>query len=470
MVRTRDFTYTPRNVRPVQHPSPAVRYPIGSAQPYRQARARHLVTETSCELRRSQSTASSLAFPTCYLPLPIDWLIQHSVPTKDASVEETAAVSLISPIEFHIVRSYLERFGDLAILADVVGIAASSLDPAVLAAAADTINYHIRAFRAMGACENLFGRIAARYTALRTARFPERELLLSLQNLARVVQADSQLLQLLGNDLSRLDQKNSMAACSPASDNMGEVVQTGSYSDDEIERILSSGTSMDQQMMARVLRKIINNHHEQVHKGHTHFDSYPLWIHRLRSFDEPTFEMVTNEWLSSTLTAHQIDILRVALPILVGSGCVALHAFLDTLRAAVGNLKTTFSDAGVQAAIEGLRILLPCEILAASCPPQDAYRYRLEQRKLGARTQHSISEILGLLSTTSSNVIHDQISMLMDSGPMIALMKQWIVADPGSVSRLSRETKGSHITQLCNTLLDPFGTFRKYPDTPLKHN
>lgn len=406
--------------------------------------------------------------PTIKLELGI-WLrgnvasyaeVNERVPTKDPSVEETAAVSLISPLEFHIVRSYLERFGDLAILADVVGIAATSLDPSVLAAAADTINYHVKAFRAMGACDPLFGRIAARYAALRTMRFPERELLLSLSNLARVLHADGQLLQLLGYDLSRLDQKNSLAACSPASDNMGEVMQTSSYSDDEIERVLSSGTSMDQQMMARVLRKIINNHQEQVHKGQAHFESYPAWFHRLRSFDEPTFEMVTGEWLSSTLTAHQIDVLRVALPTLVGSGCVALQTFLDTLQASVARLKNSPTEIGVQAAVEGLRILLPCDTLAASCPPQDAYRYRLEQRKLGGRTQRCVGDIVGLLSANSSQTVQGQVSLLLMSEPMLALMKQSVVADPGNLSNLSRETKGLFVTPLLDVLLDPSGSFQ----------
>ena len=53
-------------------------------------------------------------------------------------------------------RSYLERFGDLAILADIVGIAISSLDPGVLAAAADTLNYHSKSFRAIGAFDPLY--------------------------------------------------------------------------------------------------------------------------------------------------------------------------------------------------------------------------------------------------------------------------------------------------------------------------
>ena len=74
-----------------------------------------------------------------------------SVPTKDPAVEETAAVSLITPHDFHTVRSYLEQFEDVPLLADVVNIVTSSLDPSVLASATDTMHYHLKAFRAIGA-------------------------------------------------------------------------------------------------------------------------------------------------------------------------------------------------------------------------------------------------------------------------------------------------------------------------------
>lgn len=86
-------------------------------------------------------------------------LTLYSIPTKDSSVEETAAVSLLTPWDFHTVRSYLERFGDLAILADIVGVATTSLDSSVLASAADTINYHARTFRAIGAFDPLLSLI-----------------------------------------------------------------------------------------------------------------------------------------------------------------------------------------------------------------------------------------------------------------------------------------------------------------------
>jgi mediator of RNA polymerase II transcription subunit 12 len=396
--------------------------------------------------------------------------VNERVPTKDPAVEETAAVSLLTSLEFHIVRTYLERFGDLAILADVVGIATSSLDAAVLAAAADTINYHFKVFRAMGACDPLFNRIAMRYAALRTIRFPERELLLSLSNLARVVQADGQLPQLLSYDLSRIDQKNSIAACSPASDNMGEVLQTGSYSDDEIERILASGTSMDQQIMARVLRKIISNLQEHVMKGSTTFESYPAWLHRLRSFDEATFDMVTNEWLSSTMSVSEVTPVQVTVPILVGAGCMSLSSVLETLRALVVNMKNHPSDIGFSRAVSVLQILLPHEDLVATCPPQDAYRYRLEQRRLcytstGLITS-CIADVVALGSALSSQKDHSQILGLMSSKPVICIMRHCLVADRGNLSKASRDAMGPYFKLLLHTLLDPSGRYQLQTKSP----
>ncbi|KAH7381682.1 hypothetical protein BKA66DRAFT_418843 [Pyrenochaeta sp. MPI-SDFR-AT-0127] len=438
--------------------------------------AKHLISQSLPALFSLCNTTPKYAdvrfeelSPTVRLELGI-WLrqqvahyaeVNEHVPTKDPSVEETAAISLVTPQDFHVVRSYLERFGDLAILADVVGVATSSLDPIVLCSAADTINFHMKTFRAIGAFDPLFGRIATRYAAIRTIRFPERELLLSLSNLARVARADGQLQQLLSYDLSRLDQKNSIAACSPASDNMGEVMLTGAYSDDEIERILSSGTSMDQQMMARVLRKIINNLEEHINKSHLYFDNYSVWFHRLRSFDEPTFDTVLNEWLNSCFLTHQGGIVQAALPTLVGSGCLAMSTFLEIFRACVTSLKNTPSEEGFYTSLRGLRALMPSDKLVESCSSQDAYRFRLEQHKLcqetGDRITQCIFDTVELASTIPNPTVQDQLLRFLSTKPVLSLAKQCIVSDPGYLSRLNRGVTRSYFKPLLDLLLDPVG-------------
>jgi mediator of RNA polymerase II transcription subunit 12 len=419
---------------------------------------------------RCSACRGARAVSSSYLPAGLE-LIGCSVPTKDASVE-IAAVSLISSYEYHVVRSLLEQSEDLAILADVIGITTSSLDPAVLASVADTLNYHLKALRAIGAFDPLFGRLAMRYAGLRTIRFPERELILSLQNLARIVQPDGQLLPLLTYDLSRLDQKNSIAACSPASDNMGEVMQhTGTYSDDEIERILSSGTSMDQQMMARVLRKIISNLEEHVGKGYLQFENYPAWFWRLRSFDEATFDVVLHEWLDSCLVACQLRTLRVAIPSLVASGCMTLSNFLDALRAAMAPSKRGQLVKPHTTAVEGLRILLPSEDLVESCSLQDAYRYQMERYKLcfesDTRIVHCIGEVTELVSSTSPYDNGQSLTNWLSSEPAVSIVKHHIVSNSECLPKTKLGQPNLGVTnepfrRLLNCLLDPTGRSRTF--------
>ena len=381
-------------------------------------------------------------------------------------------MSLISLQDFHTVRFYLERFGDFAILADVVGVATSSLDSAVLASATDTMHYHLKAFRAIGAFDFLFGRVVTRYAAIRTIRFPERELLLSLTGLVRAVHVDGQLLQLLNYDLSRLDQRNSIAACSPASDNMGEINQNiASHSDDEIERILSSGNSMDQQVMARVLRKITCNLKEHAGNSQLHSDSYSVWFHRLRSFDESAFDVVLNEWLASCLTTHQVEAARVVLPHLVASGCIALTSFLDILQAYVSKAKTGQPDMAFQTAVEGLESLLPSRELVSWCSLQDAYRYRLDQHKLcfetDARILRFVCEVVELAQSSPSQQLQAKLSHLLAGEPVLSILKHRVLASPGCVSELSsanlnRRAVDQFLQSSLSTILDPFGHLCKF--------
>ncbi|XPS71130.1 RNA polymerase II mediator complex subunit [Ascochyta lentis] len=393
--------------------------------------------------------------------------LNEHVPTKDPAVEETATVSLITPHDFHIVRSYLEQFEDLSLLADVVNIATSSLDPSVLASATDTMHYHLKAFRAIGAFDSLFGRVVTRYASIRTIRFPERELLLSLTNLTRTLQLDGQLLQLLNYDLSRLDQKNSMAACSPASDNMGEVMYSiSSNAEDEIERILSSGNSMDQQVMARVLRKITGSLQDCISKGIMQSDQCSSWFYRLRSFDDSTFDVVLNEWTNLCLVNHQVEILFLALPTLVGSGCMPLSGFLESLRAYVAKTATGQPEIAFRVASEGLYSLLPSDVLARTWSLSDGYRFRLEQRKLcyeaDARVLQFISELIELGTTLPAQKVGQQLSSLLSSRPVLDILKHYTLVDTTHLSQLSTGGSNGDLKRLYlkvpfGLLLDPHG-------------
>lgn len=419
----------------------------------------------SLDMPRSTSSESSCI--CCFAVA--NW---SSVPTKDPHVEETSAVSLITPYDFHTVRSYLEQFEDLPLLADVVNIVTSSLDPSVLASATDTMHYHLKAFRAIGAFDSLFGRVVTRYAAIRTVRFPERELLLSLLNLTRTLRLDDSLLQLLNYDLSRLDQKNSVAACSPASDNMGEVMYSNisSSPEDDIERILSSGNSMDQQVMARVLRKITGSLQDCFSKGLMQSDSYSSWFYRLRSFDDSTFDVVLNEWVNMSLVNHQVELLFLALPTLVGSGCMPLSGFLDSLRAYVGKTAPGQPEMAFRVALEGLQSLLPSDVVTGTWSPQDRYRYRLEQHNLcyeaDARVLHFIGELVELGTTLPTQKVGQPLRNLLSSNAVLAILKHYTLAGVASLSKLNAassngDLKRQYLKLSFSLLLDPAGEVGK---------
>lgn len=376
-------------------------------------------------------------------------------------------------------RTYVEQFDDLSILADIIGIVATSLDCNVLSAACDTLHYNYKAFRAIGAFEPLFEKIAMRYAAIRTVRSPERDLLISLSDLARTVRVDSQLTQLLAYDLSRYDQKNSLAACSPASDNMMEGVAATDM-EEEIERVLSSGTSMDQQMMSRVFGKIAAYLEEQLCKGSHHAENFSAWTYRLRSFEESTFDMILTSWVASLLISHQAQLLSAALPPLVASGCLSVSRFLRTVQECIRSRQSSQPGESIRIAVEGFDKILPSEHPTGPCHQQDLYRYRLEQSKFCQQREGGILEfiqdIVQLDLAATGHKDQDRLLQLFSSDRLLSVLKHFAIHDTQSVSTLiagdnQRPTHANHtpMKALLDRLLDPVGHLGKPPQSCLPY-
>ncbi|KAF2000788.1 hypothetical protein P154DRAFT_522377 [Amniculicola lignicola CBS 123094] len=393
--------------------------------------------------------------------------IMDRVPTKDPSVEESSPVCSLSVQDFHVARSYLEQFDDLSILADVIGLVATSLDSNVLTSAADTLHYHHKTLSAIGAFQPLFQKIAMRYAAIRTIRFPERELLGSLTELARVAKADSQLVQIIAYDFSRYELKNSMAACSPVSDTMVDVIHGGAIDTaDEIDRILSSGTNMDQQIMMRVFAKVAQTLEEQVGKDTLQSEQHASWFYRLRSFDEIAFDKILADWLSSLLMSHKLKLLLAALPPLVTSICLTLSQFFDIYRQVKDKQSVNNPDMCFRICVAVLDALLPSDRLPDVYQSQYAYRYRLEQHKFCLDGEGSILQIIKDLieygSSQSSPALPDRLSGLLASNRVRKVVRHFAVNNPqllstlfGIGSQYPSQMMYSHMKRLVDGLLDP---------------
>jgi mediator of RNA polymerase II transcription subunit 12 len=398
--------------------------------------------------------------------------MQYSVPTKDPNIKESGAVCRISAHDFHVVRSHIEAFSDLAILADVIGVVSTSLDCAVLTSAADTLHYHHQAFNAIGAFGPLFGKIAMRYAAIRTVRFPDCEMIISLTDLARIAHADPQLVQLLAYDMSHYEQKNSLAACSPASDNMADFgSDTAMTAEEEIDRILSSGTSMDRQIMSRVFIKIVQNLEEQIDKPSHQFKNHPIWLYRLRGFDETTFELILTEWLISLLLSHQVRLLAAVLPPLVSSGCMPLAKVSEIVKRCVSKWTASNPEEALRISIAGLDLLLPSEHLNCLCQPADAYRHRIEQHELcqnsEGRVLEAIHRMIELASTQPFSSVQTQFMGMLSSKRLLDVVRHFAVRDVQLLSTImgigkqsTTQTQRIHMKTLLDGLLDPTNHLR----------
>ncbi|CAI6335821.1 unnamed protein product [Periconia digitata] len=390
----------------------------------------------------------------------------NNIPTKDVAIEDSGDVCTISLSDFHVVRSYLENFEDHAILADIIGIVATTLDSNVLSAAADTLSYNIETFRAIGAFEPLFEKVAMRYAAIRTVQFPERDLLLSLTDLARNAHADPQLMQLLIYDLSRYDQRNSLAACSPASDSMADGIANLDV-EDEIERSLSSGTRMDQQMMARVFEKIVANLEDQLCKNVKPVENFPTWLYRLRSFEENTFEAILSSWLKTLLIGHQTQILSTVLPLLVTSQSSTLHSFVKVVQESINERQTIQPEDTLRIAAEGLDLLLPTEHIQSSCRKQDNYRYRLEQHRYCRQQSESVISLVKIIAEIipigSMHLVDRTVLDIYSSDRLLHVLRHVAIADVQSLSPLvtfqqvSMDRPDFKSSPLFGRLLDPAG-------------
>ncbi|KAF2735135.1 hypothetical protein EJ04DRAFT_220246 [Polyplosphaeria fusca] len=324
------------------------------------------------------------------------------VSTKDPSVELSGPVCTITARDFQFIRSYLEEFGDFSILADVIGIVSASLDSAVLASACDALQYNHKTFGAIGALKPLVEKLARKYTSIRNIRFLERDFLAGLAELAQTTHTEGYLMQSLTYDLGRQDFKGSLAACSPVSDTMADAIHASSIdADDEIDRILSSGTSMDHQIMTRVFEKIAFSIETL---STTNFDNLQNWFHRLRSFDENTFDKLVTEWIESLVTTFRNPVLKVALPPLVVSGCMPLRRFVSISNRCISKLKEADPPAGSKMSTDILDVVLPPSNLHGPCQSSMLYRYRLRQLQLSEDRESGILSIVQHLIACSSSL------------------------------------------------------------------
>ncbi|KAF1982842.1 hypothetical protein K402DRAFT_186817 [Aulographum hederae CBS 113979] len=377
---------------------------------------------------------------------------------EDSSGEEEHMT--VTPTQFYIIRDVFEQIGDYSVFADVLQIISNSSDSILLAAVADTLNHHPRTFAAIGALTPIYDNLVERHRILRNQQPLDRSFLLALADLCTNIEGDPRIAMQLKQDLLTMEQRAAVNVCSPVSDDMFQILQsTKSKSDDEIDQILASGTSMDEQIMSRVLERITMRLQQQLEEGTVEKANFSNWFYRLRAFDDRAFDKLATQWLLSLFAdGTQQQLLHFAITALVGSRCKTLKSILE---AGLGVSKAAHSiEQAGGVVLEVLRCALPTTTSESPSPTADAYRTRLEQQRLIDNFTTDLVPLLGQsLKVCSELKDQEALHSMLLSEPVSSHLRAMATNDSKMLSKLLEtglsRTSSSPTSQLLVHLVDP---------------
>lgn len=268
------------------------------------------------------------------------------------------SLTAINCEQFRSVRIVLEDFEEFSILADIIKICSSSEDVKVLTAATDTVNHHIDIFMAIGAVDDLFQSFYRRYEETCSQKSFEWPFVESLIDLGIHLPRSAGEVRTLRRALLHHEQLSCAAACSPISDHMAEALQSAeSAIADEVEQVLSSGTSMDIQTLKHMFGTIT----KRLETSWADPQQCPLInfaeiLVRLRNFGADTFEVLVRDWLENLLPFTRRPTLSRILPPFICTAAITLKTVLERL---VIHLKSNVAASNVAAlGLDGLELLM----------------------------------------------------------------------------------------------------------------
>lgn len=232
---------------------------------------------------------------------------------------------------FDFCRTILEAAGDYGMLLDIVKLSVKSSNPDLLASCADTINLQLPTFMPLEDTRQLFDTLLGSLRAISEGQgvTSARGLLASLAELANRIPGLQSRGRQLQNELLQCDRSSAIDACSPVSDSMTSHRQDfEGMIYEEIEKMLSSGTSIDPPTMQRLFKTITDRLESSWSKSAEMQRACLPLLTRLRAFDHHRFDAIMGDWVSQIKSAPGRPSLVQTLPLLVGHGCLTLATAL----------------------------------------------------------------------------------------------------------------------------------------------
>ena len=251
--------------------------------------------------------------------------------TLTGQVESTRGTSL-TVSEFEIVQHVLEELEEFSMLADVLWLASESENWPLLSAVANIVNRQFDIFHAIGAVNDIYQKLQSNSVKSLYRAPSSIPLLLLLIDLGERLPRTKQELRRLRKEIALCESKPIMAACSPVSDHVAEVLQSAeSTFVEEMEALLSSGNSMDKQTLSRIFGTITHRIEKAWDDSIQSTNGFYSLLTRLRIFNKNSFDSLMQSWLEATLSVKRRPKLVTIVMPLICTGTLKLQAFVDRI-------------------------------------------------------------------------------------------------------------------------------------------
>lgn len=346
------------------------------------------------------------------------------------------------------VRDILEKMGDLAVLADILGFAANVPEENLLASVVDTIIRHAETLSAIGAFNDLQEKVCRLYLALRPSNLPMTTLATSMLVMLERYPTKTISKKLLQQDLIQGDRGSAAAACSPFSDGVAESLQqAGSHFFDDFEAILQTETNMNAQTMDKLFAVLIERIEKQNAGGNHLAELRALCqlLARLRLCRLSQSTALITAWVERQMRRGEWRTTTALLVDLVGTGCLPFHVIMTCASEVTKDKvpqKPTLSA-------------LITSLLSPQVVESDPVNYCFETERIHYITHNSMATLDILARTTSPEKLHRTIeSMATSWAARIAMSKLPQLRD---IPECVRE----YLQYEVDTILDGHDTTRK---------
>ena len=365
----------------------------------------------------------------------------------------------LPPAMFNAIRTILESAEDFFILAEALKALTRQSNVDTLAAVADTVSCHLLIFSALGASKVLFAALRKRLQILgREREGGARPLLASLVGLASRIPSLERLTTQLREELTLVDRRNPVDACSPVSDSMTlQLLDDDVSLHEEIEKNLASGSSLDRNTMERLFQTIVQRLHKCWSRADDNQRVYSRLLARLRIFDPTHFDAIMTKWLFSLRTMrNRPSILRI-FPLLVSVGCLSMPGILATALDSTGAQPGVTARSAASAVAPGVQVVQltyrtrylqeALQLFIAPIPHdglisyEESYRFSILQDQA---CRENAKELLGLIRLALAEYSHARAQQDLENLPLddpdiqtrlLGLVKLLVLKDAPGVSK-----------------------------------